>query len=120
MLELVNAFRGAERILTREQLMSWIKRHILNHLNVFIEGSQAQSPLQIAHFLYRIGFIAARSEDENSCGYEHYYFRDMPDFLSSRSNHDFNVKWEIHPCYREALDIKKIDRLHRRSRLFHR
>ncbi|MDQ2841440.1 MAG: hypothetical protein M3Y72_10465, partial [Acidobacteriota bacterium] len=61
---------------------------------------------------YRLGFIVARSENEND-EYEHYRFDQMPDFLETRTDEDFSVKWEIHPCYRQALDIKKIDRSHR-------
>ncbi len=115
--ELINAFRGADRLLTRDQLCSHIQRHILNHMNVIIEGKARTSSIEIAHFLFRVGFIVARSdEDEN--GYTHYHFSDMPDFLSSRTNADFNVKWEIHPCYREALDIKKVNRSQRIKRGF--
>ncbi len=67
--------------------------------------------MEIARFLYRVGFIVARSDgtDDN---YEHYRFDQMPDFLSARTNDDFGVKWEIHPCYRQALDIKKLDKSH--------
>jgi hypothetical protein len=65
----------------------------------------------VARFLYRLGFILARSEGPE--GYEHYRFDQMPDFLSARTDEDFAVKWEIHPCYREALDIKKLDKSHR-------
>ena len=77
-----------------------------------IEGNSTRDPREIAHFLYRVGFILARSEDEDD-NYEHYSFDQMPDFLTSRTDDDFGVKWEIHPCYREALDIKKLDRSHK-------
>jgi len=113
--ELINAFRGADRLLTREELMGWINGHISNHMRVEIEGRTATSPLEISHFLYRIGFIVARSEEVEG-SYEHYHFQEMPDFLSSRTNHDFNLKWEIHPCYRQALDIKKLDTYQRNKR----
>jgi hypothetical protein len=53
----------------------------------------------------------ARSETGDE--YEHYSFDQMPDFLASRTDDDFGVKWEIHPCYREALDIRKLDRSHK-------
>jgi len=66
----------------------------------------------IAHFLYRLGFIVARSDSANG-NYEHYRFDQMPDFLTARTDADFGLKWEIHPCYRQALDIKKLDRSHR-------
>ena len=67
--------------------------------------------MDIARFLYRVGFILARSDSED--GYEHYRFDQMPDFLTSRTDEDFALKWEVHPCYREALDIKKLDKSHR-------
>jgi hypothetical protein len=106
--ELINAFRGAEREMKRDQLILWIKNHITNHLTPFINGIQVVAPLDVAHLLYEIGFIVARSDF--SGGYEHYSFEIMPDFLSSRTNHDFGMSWEIHPCYREALDIVKINK----------
>ena len=124
--ELLVGFRGAERLMTRQDLLTWIKNHITNHMTPIIEGREAKSSREIARFLYRIGFILARSDSDGESGsyehyafdgesgsYEHYAFNQMPDFLSSRTNEDFNLKWEIHPCYREALDIRKIDRSHR-------
>ncbi len=117
--ELVNSFRESERLLTREELFTWVNNHIVKHINIFIEGNQVQSPREIACFLYRIGFIVARSDNESG-EYEHYHLNEMPDLLSSRTNHDFNMKWEIHPCYRQALDIKKLNMYQRMKRLHHK
>ena len=111
--ELLNAFRGAERLTTRDALFSWINNRVSTHLEVFIEGDRTRSPRVIAAFLYRIGFIVARSENKDDGEYEHYRFDQMPDFLMARSDHDFDVKWEIHPCYRQALDIQKLNQSHR-------
>ena len=111
--ELVNSFRGAPRRMSRDELIDWIKRNVTTHVTPIIEGKQATSPLDIAHFLFRLGFIVARVEREDS-GYEHYFFADMPDFLSSRTNKDFGSLWEVHPCYREALDIQKLNANQRR------
>jgi hypothetical protein len=110
--ELLNAFRGALRLMSRDQLFTWIKNRISEHLDVNIEGTRTRSPREIARFLYRIGFIVARSENEDG-QYEHYRFDQMSDFLLARTDDDFSVKWEIHPCYRQALDIKKLNRSHR-------
>ncbi|HSY34113.1 MAG TPA: hypothetical protein VK814_00045 [Acidobacteriaceae bacterium] len=110
--ELVNAFRGSERQMSTEILLKWIKNHVSNHLETFIEGSSTRSPKEIARFLFRIGFIVARSEDKDA-GYEHYRFDQMPDLLSGNTNSDFNISWEIHPCYRQALDISKLNQSHR-------
>ena len=113
--ELITAFRGADRLLTRDGLFLFIRNKILNHISTVIDSSKASSQLEIANFLFRIGFLVARS-DEVSGDYEHYSFRDMPDLLSSRTDNDFNMKWEIHPCYRQALDIKKINQSQRAKR----
>jgi hypothetical protein len=117
--ELVNGFRGAERRMTRDELLKWITNHITNHTSPVIEGKTVKLPLDIAHFLFRLGFIVARAEKDND-GYEHYFFADMPDFLSGRTNQDFNVIWEIHPCYREALDIQKLNRYQQKRRNYAR
>ncbi|MES2596604.1 MAG: hypothetical protein V4662_14770 [Verrucomicrobiota bacterium] len=110
--ELLNAFRGANRLMTRDELFNWIRNRISNHLEPRIEGVSTRSPRDIAQFLYRIGFILARSERPDR-SYEHYRFDQMPDFLTSRTDDDFGLKWEIHPCYREALDIQKLNQSHK-------
>jgi hypothetical protein len=117
--ELINSFRGCERLLTREELFSWIKSHIESHMNVFIEGNQIKSYREFSHFLYRIGFIVARP-DGNDGKYEHYHFNEMSDLLSSRTNNNFDMKWEIHPCYRQPLDIKKLNLYQRMKRICHK
>lgn len=115
--ELINSFRGAERRMTRDELILWITNHITSHLSPVIEGKSVKSPLDIAHFLFRLGFVVARAEKEDQGqGYEHYFFADMPDFLSSRTNQDFGVSWEIHPCYRQALDIQKLNQYQQNRR----
>ncbi|MEH1837538.1 MAG: hypothetical protein V7L20_01955 [Nostoc sp.] len=117
--ELINGFRGAERRMTRDELILWITNHITNHLSPVIEGKPVKSPLDIAHFLFRLGFVVARAEKEDQ-GYEHYFFADMPDFLSSRTNQDFGIIWEIHPCYRQALDIQKLNQYQQKRRNYAR
>jgi hypothetical protein len=110
--ELLNGFRGCERLMSRGELLKWIQNRICNHLSAKIEGTATRSTTEIARFLYRIGFILARSDNKDGT-YEHYRFDQAPDFLSSRTDDDYGVKWEIHPCYRQALDIKKLNQSHR-------
>lgn len=110
--ELLNAFRGALRLMSRQELFKWIKNRVSEHLELKIEGTRTRSPREIARFLYRIGFIVARSENDDG-QYEHYRFDQMSDFLLARTDDDFSVKWEIHPCYRQALDIRKLNQSHR-------
>ena len=110
--ELLTAFRGATRLMERNELLQWINNRVSEHMEPVIEGTRTRKAMHIAHFLYRLGFILARSDSPDG-GYEHYRFDQMPDFLTSRTDHDFGLKWEIHPCYREALDINKLDQSHR-------
>lgn len=110
--ELLNGFRGAKRQMSRDELFAWINNRVSTHIAPRIEGRINRAPMEIARFLYRLGFIMARSESVDG-SYEHYRFDQMPDFLTARTDEDFGLKWEIHPCYREALDIKKLDRSHR-------
>jgi len=112
--ELINGFRGEHGKMSRDNLFRCINNKILSHMNVYIDKKVASSPMEVAIFLFRIGFLTACSEDGD--GYEHYSFREMPDLLSSRTSNDFNMQWEIHPCYRQALDIKKINRSQRIKR----
>jgi hypothetical protein len=109
--ELIFAFRGVSRLLQRDELFDWINRRVVPHVRPRIEGKEVQSPKEVARFLYRVGFIIARSE--SATGYEHYTFDQMPDLLTSRTDEDFGFSWEIHPCYREALDVTKVDRSHK-------
>ena len=115
--EVLTAFRGSERLLSKDALLAWIKNHISTHMDVTIDGRSVRDQISIARFLYRIGFLVARSTNTDD-SYEHYRFDQMPDFLSARTNDDFGVKWEIHPCYREALDIQKLNISHKGQ--FHR
>lgn len=113
--ELINSFRGAPRLFARDELMKWINNHVMSHIKPTIEGEKVTGPMEVGHFMFRIGFLQARSQEGGGI-YEHYNFSDMPDFLTGRTNEDFGVSWEIHPCYREALDIQKLNRAQRIKR----
>ena len=105
---IIYAFRGCKRLFGQDELFSHINRSILNHVQIIIDDSKTTSAKDVARFLFRTGFIVARSDGENG-DYQHYSFREMPELLASNTSNDYGVKWEIHPCYRQALDIKKID-----------
>lgn len=114
--EFISAFRESDRQIKLDELLSLIKRKIFEHVPASIDGSRVNSPREIAHFLYRIGFIVARVVDDEDDSYEHYSHEDLPDLLENRTSNDFNAVWEIHPCYREALSIKKLAKSQRMKR----
>ena len=108
--DLITSFRGLERRFSQLDLLELIRKKILGSLTVQIDGQMIpkNKPEAIADFLYRIGFMMPRSEEDNY-GYHHYSYSELPDLFSGRNNHGFNFIWEIHPCYRESLNIKKLN-----------
>jgi hypothetical protein len=62
-------------------------------------------PVDVAAFLFQIGFLSARRNLEDG-GYEHLTFADKPDLLRARTNLDDGVRWEIHPVFRQALQMR--------------
>jgi hypothetical protein len=73
-----------------------------------LDGMPYKFPLQLAHFLYKVGFIVGRRDHQGQVGnadfarYEH-----RPELLSDGRNPDDGLLWEVHPAYREALNIGK-------------
>ena len=109
----VQAFRGQPAQMNREELLNFISSRIANRDAICIDGRDTRKALDIAFFLYRIGFIVARSHDENF--YYHYSFEEFSSLLSSKISKDTDMEWEIHPCYRKALDIKSLNAAQRES-----
>ena len=58
------------------------------------------TPLEIANFLYKIGFITARKDFPNQIFRTNY---EKTPHLLTRSTGDKGYSWEIHPAYRAAL-----------------
>ena len=75
-------------------------------MEVKITGVLGQpTPLQVAAFLFEIGFFYGRRE-HNDGDYEHFTFSDKPSLFKARTNIDDGLKWEIHPVYRQALEMR--------------
>lgn len=76
------------------------------------------SPREIAYFLYQIGFLSAR-EDYTDGTYTHYFFAEKPELFVTENNIDQGMSWEIHPVFRQTLDLKDIEsksQRHKRTR----
>jgi hypothetical protein len=104
--EILSGFaRGIEEYET-DTLLKLITNKILNHMSPNIIGCLGKvSALEVAAFLFEIGFLYAR-RDFSDGSYEHIGFSDKPSLLKSRTNVDDGFKWEIHPVYRQALEIR--------------
>lgn len=106
--ELITAFADqSERYLTAD-LTKTISNRVLQSVNPQIVGvARKAGPLDVAAFLFQIGFLSARREGKNGV-YEHITFSDNPTLLVARTNIDQGVSWEIHPVFRQALNLRDV------------
>jgi len=106
--ELLVAFADQKERFATADLISTINNRILQSTSPKIVGVLGKpSVLEVAHFLFQIGFITARKDLSNG-DYEHLAYADNPSLLSSRTNIDQGHSWEIHPVFRQALRLKNV------------
>jgi hypothetical protein len=104
--ELIGAFaRGGEQFKT-DDLLKAIENRILTHLSPQIVGVPGKSSARdVAAFLFQVGFFFGRREHSDG-GYEHVGFAEQPALWQSRTDLDRGLSWEIHPVFRQALEIR--------------
>lgn len=104
--EIIAAFRGAMEEMATDELFTYIKNFVLNHINPKIAGIVGSpTPRDIAAFLFEIGVIFARRDLENG-EYEHFGYPQRPSLLRGRTSLDQGLRWEIHPVFRQVLEIR--------------
>jgi hypothetical protein len=104
--ELIAAFNREKEQMTTAELLGIIDNKILTHMTPTLAGvSGRPTNLNIAAFLFEIGLFYGRREFENG-SYEHLTFSDRPSLLRARTNIDAGLSWEVHPVYRQALEIR--------------
>lgn len=104
--EIITAFRKEREQMSTEQLYEVIKNKIISHMAPRIVGvigtAQARD---IAAFLFEIGFIYGRN-DKPDRTYDHIGFTDRPHLFRTRGSPDDGLSWEIHPVFRQVLEIR--------------
>jgi hypothetical protein len=104
--ELIAAFRREPEQLTTDQLLSTIQNKILTHLTPRIVGALGKATsLDVAAFLFQIGFFFGR-QDFSDGSYEHITYSQRPHLFKARSSLDDGLIWEIHPVFRQALEMR--------------
>jgi hypothetical protein len=104
--ELITAFAQEKEQLTTAELLKLIDNKVLSHMSPTIAGiSGKPSSLQVAAFLFEIGLYYARRELPDG-EYLHYDFNQKPSLLKARTNVDQGLTWEIHPVFRQALELR--------------
>jgi len=111
--KLIETFSNSPARYTTIDLLTQISTRYLNVLgsgNVPpIDGYPYKYPLQLAHFLYKVGFIVARKEHEGDSGNADFTrYEQRPELLLDSRNPDDGMLWEIHPSFRDALNIGRV------------
>lgn len=104
--ELLTAFANQRERYTTDELIKLLRDSVLQQVHPRISGyTNPPQPREVAQFLFEIGFLSAR-RDRTDGSYEHLTFADKPDLLSSRTNIDQGHSWEIHPVFRQTLNLR--------------
>ena len=104
--ELIAAFNREKEEYATDELLDLIQRKVLDHAQPHIAGVIATArPLDVAAFLFEIGLIFGRREYADET-YQHITYSDRPSLLRARTGVDDGVRWEIHPVFRQALEIR--------------
>ena len=107
--ELLGAFSRQFDMYSTDELLKTIHNRIIQAVNPVLAGQVGKSnDLDVAHFLFQIGFIAGRRDYGEHQGYDHVLYRENPSLLRSRTNLDDGLRWEINPIYREVLNLRQI------------
>lgn len=116
--QLLVAFANQDERYTTDQLLALIRDRVLQSVSPKIVGVIGNpGPKEVAHFLFQIGFLSAR-QDHSDGTYTHYSFAEKPELLLTENNIDQGMSWEIHPVFRQALELKDVEsksQKHRRS-----
>lgn len=102
---IIESFRNGKKAYSSKELIRCINDKILSIYvdGITIENSTTRDALDIAHFLYRIGFITLDDPSFEN-GESYIRFEDIPDLLIP-ANYTPSDIWAIHPSYRTVLHL---------------
>lgn len=104
--ELFGAFHGGKEEYSTAELVSLVRDRILSHLTPRLAGVVGPvREIEVARFLFEIGFFYGRRDNADGT-YEHITFSDNPLLLQSRTALDAGLVWEVHPIFRQALEMR--------------
>ena len=107
--QLVVAFAGQNERYSTDKLLTVIRNRVLQSVTPKIVGVLGvPGPREVAHFLFQIGFLSARKDHADGT-YTHYSYAEKPELLVTENNIDQGMSWEIHPVFRQTLDLKDVE-----------
>jgi hypothetical protein len=109
---LVQAFAGGPVRYTTDELISCINKKYIGPVGVLkvpqIDGEDYSSPYQLAHLLFKSGYIIARSANSNTSSATFITHTQNPELLKYAANVG-DYLWEIYPSYRQRTRVKDIE-----------
>lgn len=104
--EILSAFTREREEMSTQDLLDVIQKKVLPHVAVRIAGiTGTPRAMEVAHLLFQVGFVYARRNLQGD-EYEHFTFAERPSLLQSRAEVDAGLRWEVHPVYRQALEMR--------------
>lgn len=104
-MNILTAFVNQNVEYTTSELLDLIQNRVLQSTNINIAGENFVDKIAIARLLFSINFIFARKDFENG-NYEHLTYSDKPELLHVTNNLDQGYYWEVHPVFRQALNLQ--------------
>ncbi|HHF3232857.1 TPA: hypothetical protein ACPJ2O_004467 [Vibrio diabolicus] len=93
--------RGRSKfVYTTSELLEKIK-NVMSNSNIKLSYRTQTTPIDVAHFLFKIGFITARKTISGKI--ERKYYDEKKQLLKSGQIGDGGYAWEVHPSYRSAI-----------------
>jgi len=108
---LVESFSGGARRYDTAALVAHIEARYLARVAPAavpaVDGTPFRSALQLAHFLYKCGFVNGDNRDDASLARPEFVTWDArPDLLQVDTNLDDGMAWEIQPAVRKILRVE--------------
>jgi hypothetical protein len=105
----LEVYAGGKAIYSTNELLTRLEEKIIARagIPIVVEGETVSTAVELAHFLYRIGFIWGRSKDRGD-PWVFVSYDDRPDLLREKANLDDGLDWSIYPSYRNVLRIKQL------------
>lgn len=103
LVNLINSLRATKKEFTQSELHEILERNYIQaKANIPpIDGKEYSSVEDLGDFLFKLGLISRIHEDTKKFT----HFTDDPDLYRSVENRLNNIKWSIHPAYRNFLNI---------------
>lgn len=109
--KLIESFSSGERRYSTKEICSKITNGYIKLKSVSaipdVDGMPYKDSIQIAHFLFKCGFVMGHNQEDPTQDSPEFVSYDMrPDLLQVDTNLDDGMMWEIQPSYRRTLRIK--------------